>query len=144
MSEKTLLLLKDVALPHPAQELGSRKHLNAVQQSGMTVEPSIFITHQQVIYFCLRIECLYQRTLPHLSGAHKNTLSSCTSTIFCYLSYSATPLDFDDNLKYRLQLYEYSKVQSSVYLVFSSFCYLTFNIQSMTFSLWIPSILEVS
>ena len=25
-----------------------------------------------------------------------------------------------------------------------SFCYLTFNIQSMTFSLWIPSILEVS
>ena len=38
MSEKTLLLLKDVALPHPAQELGSRKHLNAVQLSGMTVE----------------------------------------------------------------------------------------------------------
>ena len=37
MSEKTLLLLKDVALPHPAQELGSRKHLNAVQQSGMVI-----------------------------------------------------------------------------------------------------------
>ena len=45
--KKTSLLLKDVALPHPAQELGSRKHLNAVQQSGMTVErhddkPTIF------------------------------------------------------------------------------------------------------
>ena len=67
--KNALLLLKEVALPHPAQELGSRKHLNAVQQSGMTVEPSIFITHQQVIYFRLRIECLYQRALSHLSGA---------------------------------------------------------------------------
>ena len=39
------------------------------KQLRTTHQPSIFITHQQVIYFCLRIECLYQRTLSHLSGA---------------------------------------------------------------------------